>query len=152
MILLDGNSQRSEGVELSLSGQLTQAWQVIASYALQKAEITRDIPGGRKGAELAQTPEQAIGLWNRYDFSPNWGVGLGAIYRDNSFASISNAVTLKSYTRYDGAVYYAVNDHIDLQLNVENLFNKKYFPSAHSDTNITPGAPRAFYLSANFKF
>lgn len=152
MLLLDGDSQRSEGVELSLSGQLTQAWQIIASYTYQDAEITRDIPGARKGAELPQTPEQAIGLWNRYDFSPNWGVGLGAIYRDSSFSSISNAVTLKSYTRYDGAVYYRVNDHVDLQLNVENLFNKKYFPSAHSDTNITTGAPRAIYLSANFKF
>ena len=79
-------------------------------------------------------------------------MGLGVIYRDSSFASISNAVTLKSYTRYDGAVYHAVNDNIDLQLNVENLFNKKYFPAAHSDTNISTGGPRAFYLSANFTF
>jgi catecholate siderophore receptor len=157
LILLGGDSQRSEGVELSLSGQLTHAWQIIASYAYQDAEVTRDIRTSPtsvtpKGTVLPQTPKQAIGLWNRYDFSPNWGVGLGAIYRDRSFASTSNAVTLKSYSRYDGAIYYKVNDNIDLQLNVENLSNKKYFPSAHSDTNITPGAPRAFYLSANVTF
>lgn len=163
MILLSGDSQRSEGVELSLSGQLTEAWQIIASYAYQEAGITQDIRtspanvtpvtySARKGAELPQTPKQSIGLWNRYDVSPNWGVGLGAIYRDRSFAGISNAVTLKSYTRYDGAIYYTINDNIDLQFNVENLFNKQYFPSAHSDTNITTGAPRSYYLGVNFKF
>ena len=163
MVLLDGDAQRSEGVELSLSGELTEAWQIIASYVYQEAEITRDIrtsPAGvtpvtysaRKGAKLPQTPEQSIGVWNRYDFSPNWGVGLGAIYRDHSYAGLSNAVTLKSYTRYDGAVFYTVSDNFDLQLNVENLFGKKYFPSAHSDTNITTGAPRSYYLSARFRF
>ena len=157
MILLDGDSQRTEGVELSLSGEVTEAWQIIASYTYQDAEITRDIRTSAtsvtpKGTELAQSPKQMAGLWNRYDFSPNWGVGLGAIYRGESYATTSNAVTLKSYTRYDGAVFYTVNDSIDLQLNVENLFNKKYFPSAHSDNNITTGAPRGYYLSARFRF
>lgn len=157
MILLSGDSQRSEGVELSLSGQLTNAWHIIASYTYQVAEITRDIRTSGtsvtpRGTDLAQTPKQAIGVWNRYDLSPNWGVGLGAIYRDSSFASISNAVTLKSHTRYDGAIYYRLNDDIDLQLNVENLFDKRYYASSHSDNNITPGSPRAIYLSANFSF
>lgn len=157
MILLDGDSQRTEGVELSLSGEITEAWQIIASYTYQEAEITRDIRTSAtsvtpKGTELAQSPKQMAGLWNRYDFSPNWGVGLGAIYRGESYATTSNLVTLKSYTRYDGAVFYTVNDSVDLQLNVENLFNKKYFPSAHSDTNISTGAPRGYYLSARFRF
>lgn len=157
MILFSGDSQRSEGVELSLSGQLTEAWQIIASYAYQEAEITRDIRTSAtsvtpKGTDLAQTPRQAIGVWNRYDFSPNWGVGLGASYRGSSFASISNAVTLKSHTRYDGAIYYTINDNINLQLNVENLFDKRYYASSHSDNNITPGSPRAVYVSANVSF
>ncbi|MCM2335543.1 MAG: TonB-dependent receptor, partial [Pseudomonas sp.] len=59
---------------------------------------------------------------------------------------------LKSYTRYDAAVFYRVNDRMEAQLNVENLFDKTYFPSAHSDSNITPGAPRAAYLSLALKF
>lgn len=157
MILLSGDSQRTEGVELSLSGEITDAWQIIASYAYQDAEITHDIRTSptsitSAGTKLPQTPEQSVGVWNRYDFSPNWGVGLGVIYRDQSFASISNAVTLKGYTRYDAAVYYTVNANIDLQLNVENLFDKEYFPSAHSDSNISPGTPRAYYLSASVRF
>jgi catecholate siderophore receptor len=101
---------------------------------------------------LAQTPETSFGLWNRYDFSDRWGVALGATYRSESFATISNAVTLKSYARYDGAVYYKFDDRFSAQLNVENLFDKTYFPSAHTDNNITPGAPRSAYVTLNFKF
>ena len=38
------------------------------------------------------------------------------------------------------------------QLNVENLLNKAYFPTANSDNNIAPGAPRnaRLTLRANF--
>ena len=157
LILLAGDSQRVDGVELSLAGKVTEAWQMIGSYAYQDGEITRDIETSAtstlpKGTVLAQLPRHSLGLWNRYDFSPRWGVGLGAIYRDRSFASTSNAVTLKSYTRWDGALYYTHSERIQAQLNVENLLDKEYFPSAHSDSNISPGAPRGAYLSLSLKF
>lgn len=157
MILLSGDSQRTEGMELSLSGDITPAWQVVASYTYQDAVITRDVRTSPTsvtpaGTELAQSPRHMAGLWNRFELSERWGLGLGAIYRSRSYASTSNLVTLRSYARYDGAVYYAVNENIDLQLNVENLFDKAYFPSAHSDSNLTPGSPRSYYLSARFGF
>jgi outer membrane receptor for monomeric catechols len=41
---------------------------------------------------------------------------------------------------------------VGLQLNLENVFDKEYFVSAHNDNNITPGSPRAAYLSARFRF
>jgi catecholate siderophore receptor len=152
MILLRGDSQRVEGVELSLAGQLTEAWQLIGSYAWQDARTTQAVDTTPAGRVLPQTPKHAIGLWSRVAVSANWGLGLGAIYRDRSFASISNAVTLKSYTRFDGAVYYRINDNLEAQLNLENLFDKGYFPSAHSDNNITPGAPRGAFVSLNLAF
>jgi catecholate siderophore receptor len=91
-------------------------------------------------------------MWNRYDFNDHWGVGLGATYRSASYATISNAVTLKSYTRYDGALYYRFDDRFSVQVNIENLFDKVYYPSAHTDNNISPGAPRSAYVTLNFKF
>jgi len=157
LILQSGKSQRVEGVEIEVSGNITEAWSVMGGYAWQDGELTQDIRTSRtsvlrKGTKLASLPEQTFSLWNRYDFSPAWGVGLGAVYRDSIFASTSNAVTLKSYTRYDAAVFFTVNENIEMQLNVENLFDKKYFVAAHSDNNITPGSPRAAYLSMTLKF
>ncbi len=152
LILLTGDSQRVDGVELSLAGKLTDKLQVIGSYAWLDARTVRAVPGTPAGRVLPQTPETSLGLWNRYDFTDHWGVAIGATYRSESFASISNAVTLKSYARYDGAVYYKLDERFSAQLNVENLFDKTYFPSAHSDNNITPGAPRSAYVTLNFKF
>ena len=152
LILLSGDSQRVEGVELSLAGAITEQWSVVASYAYQDAKTVQAVGTTPAGRKLALTPENTAGLWNRYDFSPRWGVGLGAIYRDDSFTSISNAVTMKGYTRFDGAVYYNVNDSFAMQLNFENLFDKDYYVFANSDSNITPGSPRGAYLSMNVKF
>jgi catecholate siderophore receptor len=38
------------------------------------------------------------------------------------------------------------------QLNVENLLDRAYFASAHSNTNITPGSPRALRLGLTTRF
>jgi catecholate siderophore receptor len=152
LILLEGDSQRVDGVELSLAGKLTDKWQVIGSYAWLDARTVRTVGTTPAGRVLAQTPETSFGLWNRYDFNDRWGVALGATYRSESYATISNAVMLKSHARYDGAVFYRFDDRFSAQLNVENLFDKAYFPSAHTDNNITPGGPRAAYVTLNFKF
>lgn len=143
-ILVDG--ERVRGLEIGLAGNITDAWSVMGGYAWQKGEIPRS------DLEPAQLPRQTASLWNRYDFNERWGVGLGASYRDDFYASPSNLVVVKGYTRYDAAVFLDLNERVELQLNLENIFDKKYFSSAHNDNNITPGSPRAAYLSARFRF
>ena len=143
-ILIDG--QRIRGLEIGLAGNITEAWSVMGGYAWQEG----DIPDS--DLEPAQLPKQTASLWNRYDFNQRWGIGLGAFYRGGIFASTSNQVVVKGYTRYDAAVFFDVSPTIGLQLNLENVFDKEYFVSAHNDNNITPGSPRAAYLSARFRF
>ncbi|MBC7454924.1 MAG: TonB-dependent siderophore receptor [Massilia sp.] len=145
-VLVDG--QITKGVELELSGQLTPAWSVMGGYAYQDAKLTADQSATvRAGARLAMVPKQTVSLWNRYNINPQLGAALGVIYRDSLYTSTSNTVTLPSFTRVDGAVYYRLSKQYRLQLNVENLFDKTYWASAHNDNNITPGAPRSVKLS-----
>jgi catecholate siderophore receptor len=150
-ILADG--QRSKGVELGLSGNVTPQWSVMGGYAWQDATLTAApsaaIPAG---TTVPQVPTHSLSLWNRYDFTPTFGAGLGVAYRDSIFSSTSNKVTLPAFTRVDAALYYALSKQFKLQLNIENLFDKKYYASANSDTNITPGSPRALRVSLNAKF
>lgn len=146
-ILVDG--QRVRGVELSLSGHLTEAWQVSGGYAYQNSKLqTPDFEGN----EIALVPRDSFSLWNRYDFDPQWGLGLGMIYQGDVFAAADNKVVLPSFTRVDAAVYYTVSPQLSLQLNVENLLNEEYYASAHGNNNIMPGSPLAFGLSANLSF
>ena len=134
---------------MGLSGKLTDAWQVTGGYAYQDSELqTPDFDGN----EIAQVPQDSFSLWNRYDFNPQWGAGLGVIYQTDVFAEANNTVELPSYTRVDAALYYTVSPQLSLQLNVENLLDEEYYASAHNNNNITPGAPLALGLSANVSF
>ena len=153
--LVDG--QRSTGLELSLAGEITDAWKIIASYAYQEGEILSDLRTSATsvtpaGTRLAQLPRHSAAVWNRYDFNPQWGLGLGVVYRDDVFSTLSNDVTLDAFTRVDAAVYYAVSPNLQLQVNIENLFDREYFASAHNDNNLMPGSPRGIYLGVHLDF
>jgi catecholate siderophore receptor len=149
--LIDG--QRTEGAEISVTGNVTPVWSVVGAYAFQDGEILESISASAaKGARLAQLPEHSFSLWNKYDFSRTWGVGLGFIHRDEIFASTDNKVVLPSFTRVDGALFYTLTQKLRAQLNVENLLDTNYYATAHSNTNITPGAPRSVRLSWTFGF
>lgn len=81
-----------------------------------------------------------------------WSTGLGVIYQDESYPNADNKVTLPAFTRVDSAVYYTFGDgKTRLALNVENLFDKVYFPTADAN-NISPGAPRHARLTLSSKF
>lgn len=150
-ILVDG--QTSKGLELGLNGQLTRAWSVAGGYAYQDAELTADQSATVKaGARVAQVPRHTFSLWNRYDVNAQLGAALGVVYRDSIFGSTSNTVELPSYTRIDGALYYNIGNAYRLQLNIENMFDKKYYAAAHGDNNLMPGAPRSYKLTLNAKF
>ncbi len=150
-ILVDG--QVGKGLEFGIAGRITEAWQMMGGYAYQTGEITAtQSTAARAGNRLAHLPEHSASLWNRYDLNDTVGLGLGIIHRGSVFASEDNKVTLPAFTRVDGAVYWTVNPTMQLQLNVENLGNKRYFASAHNNNNITPGAPRSAWIRLNYRY
>ncbi|MCO5054275.1 TonB-dependent siderophore receptor [Thermomonas sp.] len=151
MLLVDG--QNTRGVELGLAGRITDAWQVMGGYAWQTGEITTTQSATiLKGNRLAQLPRHSASLWNRYDFTPRFGAGLGIVYRGALYANVDNRVTLPAFTRIDAALYWSITQDMEVQLNVENLGNVRYFSSAHSNNNISPGAPRSAWVSINYRY
>ena len=98
-------------------------------------------------------PRHSFSLWNRYDVNDQLGVGLGVIARSKSYASISNAGEACPASR--GSTRAAVlqaRRGVEAQVNVENLLGADYFPTAHNDNNIAPGAPRTVKATIRFGF
>jgi catecholate siderophore receptor len=145
-------AQRSRGLELGLERSITSRWLVSAGYTLQEAKITRTTTAAPAGRKVPLVPRHSFSLWNRYDFTKTIGAGLGVIARSKSYASISNAVKLPGYARVDAALYYQLPGGIEAQLNLENLVGAHYFPTANSDNNISPGAPRTVKASIGYRF
>jgi len=144
--------QRTKGFELSASGNITDSWSVVASYSYQDSKFTRSTGNTVAGTRPGNVPKQSASLWTRYDITDAFGAAAGATYQGKRYAASDNMVVLPGYTRIDAALYYDVSDAVSVQLNVENLFNKRYFLFANSNTNITPGSPTAFKvaLAAHF--
>ncbi|MGH7526671.1 MAG: TonB-dependent receptor, partial [Gemmatimonadales bacterium] len=145
-------SQRTKGFEFGATGNVTDAWQVAAGYANQDAEVTSRTTAAAPGAKAPLVPRNTLSLWNRYQLTSRWGLGAGVIYQDDMFAAIDNAVTLPSFTRFDAAAYITLSRELRAQINVENLFDKRYYVTSHSNNNISPGSPRAVRASLTAGF
>ncbi len=150
-IVLTG-AQRSRGLEVELTGNITPKWQVAGGFTLQKAEIRSATSAAPAGREVPLVPRTQVSLWNRYQLTDMFGLGLGVSHQGKSFTTISNAVVLPAYVRVDAAAFVKVSETIDAQVNIENLFNKGYFPTAHNDNNISTGGPRAARFTLRTKF
>jgi catecholate siderophore receptor len=152
VVVLSGE-QRSRGLELQLHGEITRRWRMTAGYALQDAEIRTATTACTTGdCDVAQVPRHQTSLWTRYDVTRRIGAGLGVYHQSKTFASITNAVVLPSYTRVDAAAFFTITPQIQAQINFENLFNERYFATAHNDNNITPGAPTTVRGTVRFSF
>ncbi|WP_394730785.1 TonB-dependent receptor [Altererythrobacter sp. GH1-8] len=142
---------RTKGLEFNLVGEITPQLHANIGYTYLDGEITSTSSFGAEGLRLQQLPKHQITAWTRYDFTEAFGIGLGVIYQDEQFASFSNTVTLPDYLRIDAAAYWDVTDRIAVQLNIENLLDANYFPSAHGDNNIQPGKPLSARIGVRFE-
>ncbi|MCT2559467.1 TonB-dependent siderophore receptor [Tsuneonella sp. YG55] len=144
-------SSRVEGFEASLVGRLLPDWQASLGYTYLDGEIRSATTSAPAGRRLQQLPRHQASAWTRYDVTDRLGFGLGAVYQAKQFASISNAVVLPDWVRVDAAAFLDLSDRFALQLNVENLFDANYYPSAHGDNNIQPGEPFSVRLGVKVK-
>jgi catecholate siderophore receptor len=141
--IVQTGSQRTNGCEIGLNGSLTRRWKIAGGYAYQDAFVTSATTAAKPGAQVGQVPHHTFSIWNNYQILPKLGAGLGILNRSDMFAAIDGSVRLPGYTRADAAVYYSLTERLRLQANVENLFDTKYYINADSNTNISPGFPRA---------
>ena len=150
--IVQTGSQRANGYEFGLNGAITRAWRLAGGYAYQDAFIKSATTSAREGAQVAQVPHHNLSLWNNYQILSRLAAGLGVIHRADMFAAVDNAVRLPGYTRADAALYFALTEKMRLQVNVENLLDKKYYINADGNNNISPGSSRAIRAALTARF
>jgi|TARA_B100002052_G_C15870191_1_gene594312 catecholate siderophore receptor len=134
---LDVIESSIDGFEVQIQGKLNSNWSINASYGyLDGEQVNRS---GNTGLRPRELPENMFSLWTMYQVTPKFGLGIGVSYQDESFINNSNSATLPSYTRIDAAVFYEVSEDLMIQLHVENLSDRVYFPNAHSTHQASVG-------------
>lgn len=150
--IVQTGSQRTNGVEVGVNGQVARHWSVAGGYAYQDAAVTRATAAAPPGARVGQVPYHTFSLWNNVQVHSRIGAALGLICRSAMFATIDDSVTLPGYARVDAAVYATLPANLRLQVNVENVLDRTYYANADSNTNITPGSPRTVRVGVTARF
>ena len=149
---------RSRGLEVDLSGQLSDRWSMIGSYAYTDAEVTEDPI--YKGKKLQNVAKNSGSLSAVYDFGTIVGgdqlrVGAGARYVGERAGNAVNDFDLPSYTVADAFATYDTKvegQKVKFQLNVKNLFDRTYYTSAASRFFVSMGDSRQVSLSSTLEF
>jgi iron complex outermembrane receptor protein len=149
---------RSRGLEVDLSGQLSDRWSMIGSYAYTDAEVTQDPV--YKGKQLQNVAKNSGSLSAVYDFGTIVGgdqlrVGAGARYVGERAGNAVNDFDLPSYTVADAFATYDTQldgQRVKFQLNVKNLFDRTYYTSAASRFFVSMGDSRQVTLSSTLEF
>jgi len=159
---LNGGKVTSKGVDLELSGEVLPDWMVMASYTLN---INENRTGG--GALSTITPKHMAKLFTTYRLPGDWskfkvggGVdlqsstkvsgtsalidGTGKVVRDDIPFSYEQG----GYAVWNALVEYQVDEHWNVALNGNNLFDRKYYQTVGTSTygNVY-GDPRNFMLT-----
>ncbi|WP_454839125.1 TonB-dependent siderophore receptor [Pseudomonas hormoni] len=149
---------RSRGLEVDLTGQLSDRWSMIGSYAYTDAEVTED--PDYKGKKLQNVARNTGSLSAVYDFGTIVGgdqlrVGAGARYVGERAGNAVNDFDLPSYTVADAFATYDTKvegQKVKFQLNVKNLFDRTYYTSAASRFFVSMGDARQISLSSTLEF
>lgn len=137
--------QRTDGIELTVSGSPARKLDFVAGYALLDARITKSntVSSGvlLRGKFAQLTPRNSGNLWLNYQLPKQLVAGFGFTARTKTFTSANNLITLPGYARFDASLAWRGERHYEIAFNLKNITNRRYYETSNGDNGIQPGAP-----------
>ena len=146
--------QRVQGIELTISGRVTPQWDILAGYSYLDSEIVDAGPVNTAivGNRMPNTPEHSFNMWTSYEFTPAFTLGGGATYVSERFGDTANARSVNGYWRFDAMASYDISENIDVQVNVQNLTDKRYYERVYTTHMATVATGRSVTGRVNLSF
>jgi outer membrane receptor for ferric coprogen and ferric-rhodotorulic acid len=158
---------RSDGIDLEIQGALSPQWQLAAGYSYVDATYRKDANTSLIGTLFdTDTPKQMFKLTTAYQL-PNawyhWRLATTLYWQSQIYnlvtyngAATSARVDQAAYALMDLMLHYQANSHLELQLNINNVFDKVYYRGLGYDTGWGPadtyGDPRNAVLTVRYHF
>lgn len=147
----------SRGLELDVSGELARGLRVSGAYAYTDATVTRGDNAIVTGSRFPNVARHSANLLATQQFSVgsaagSIGGGLQYVGERLGDVAISSSFALPAYTTARLLASYSPNAKLRLALNVENLFNRRYYASSYSPLWVAPGGERTVTLNAHYRF
>lgn len=149
---IQAGEQRARGIELEGGLDLRGGWKLTAAYAYTDAEITEHTDASMLSKPVDMSPLHSAVLWADWRL-PRWqaiNLGFGARYVGTAEAA-DIPYKLPAYTAVDASASYT-GDNYRITLGIKNLFDKDYYDGAINEYVVSPGMPRAYYLTVKYLF
>jgi catecholate siderophore receptor len=148
-----GGDQQVQGIEFSMTGNITKKWQVFAGYAIMESKTKSSTAAGAIGQSLSNAPPQTFNLWTTYSITDKAQVGFGTQYMGSRTSNDSSASsrTAPGYWTMDAMLSYKLSPKVSLRLNIYNLADERFVGSVGGG-QFVPGAGRSAALTASVKF
>lgn len=156
---------RSQGIELEINGALTPNWQVGAGYTFAQAKYKKDADSSKEGTLFdTDVPRHMFKASTTYHLQGDLNklrVGANVYSQSSTFNKGRNVfgnyhIEQEAYALVGLMAGYQVSKHLDTQLNINNLFDKKYYQGIASNSTWSPydvyGDPRNFTVTAKYTF
>lgn len=149
------------GFELSFAGQITDRWNVFGGYTYLDAKQTKEGidpdlnqfgAAGTEGKQLPGVARQSASIWSTYRVLDDLTLGGGAFFMDKVYANPGNTGHIPSYVRWDAMAKYDINQNLDLQLNIQNLTDERYFSATYFRHYAVMAPGRSAFLTLNFNY
>ena len=152
----------SKGLEFDLSGEIYPTYRLSAAYAFTNAKVTKDSNPvySTQGRQVANVPRNSANVMLVKAFGINGAaasIGAGIQYvgeREGAVAPASaiEEFKLPAYTSVKLISSYEPTRQWRISLDIDNLFNRKFYASSYSSVWVYPGTSRRVTLNAQYKF
>jgi catecholate siderophore receptor len=172
---LNTGKNRVEGIELGLSGNLTQKLSGQMGITIMNSETLESYFDGTKavtgrggsvshpnyiGTQKANFAEKSASAQLKYQLTPKFAFGGNLTYSSEMYGgqpdqgvSVGSMIKLPSYTVFDVFASYQVNKQIGLRANIQNLTDKDYYTAVYRGGDIIYiGDGRAANVTMTYKF
>lgn len=139
------DSVESKGFEIELDGKITNNWDMSFGVAHFNVE---DANGKKVQTTAART---SANLFTKYTLD-KWSLGGGLNYKSEAYKDeAAGRITQDAYVLANLMAAYQIDQNIKLQLNVNNLFDEKYYEGLGKNSMVY-GAPRNATLTFRYQF
>jgi catecholate siderophore receptor len=155
LALLNLGEQRTDGAEVGAQGRIARGWMLYGGYAWLDGRIvsstTTSSGVSLQGKRPAMSPLHGGSVWTSYSFRNGFGMAGGVIARSVQFASTDNLAKLPAYGRLDVSAFYRTARY-EVQANLQNVGDVRYYDAAQSDYQIYPSAPVNGTVTVRYRF
>lgn len=143
----------SKGVELDVSGELRRGVRLSAAYAYTDARVTRGDNTIRTGSRFPNVPRHGANVLLMAGTAA-WSAGGGLQYVGERFGdvAVSSGFRLPGYTTARLLAGWVPDRHWRLTVNVDNLFDRRYYASSYSRLWVAPGSTRTVSANVSYRF